>query len=83
MNSATDPILYRSRLSPTINRKFEVFTPANFQAAMTLHPRDDGPGVLTPAPTGLKLSVMFQARNHFSRNRASLRKQLPTPIGSL
>ena len=37
MESPTDMIIYRSRLNPKINRNFQIFTPTDFLASITLH----------------------------------------------
>ncbi len=42
MESPGDTIIYRSRLNAKINRNFEVFTPTDFLAAITLHIPDKG-----------------------------------------
>ena len=42
MESPTDNVIYRSRMSVKINRKFEVFSPTDFLAAITQHIPDKG-----------------------------------------
>jgi len=42
MESPTDNVIYRSRMSVKINRNFEVFSPTDFLAAITQHIPDKG-----------------------------------------
>jgi Putative transposase len=42
LESPGDTVIYRSRLNAKINRNFEVFTPTDFLAAITLHIPDKG-----------------------------------------
>jgi len=42
MESPTDNVIYRSRMSVKINRNFEIFSPADFLAAITQHIPDKG-----------------------------------------
>jgi len=42
LDSPGDIVIYRSRLNAKINRDFEVFTPADFLAAITQHVPDKG-----------------------------------------